>query len=228
MRHEIPPRGHSGTLAHPSISVGQHIGAPSDPANSKTPIWMFILKNKPGSGKSPGIGKHWPVTFVTFTLVAFVFAGHAPEPPTTPKPCCPFGPCPNWRPARSIRALCSEYHPRMRAVGVLIALVLVLASPAGAATSGLRGMVTKGPITPVCVAGVPCSAPAKNIVLTFTRGTSRRSVRTDATGRYRLALAAGSWRISIAGSRFGFRPRSAVVPVGRVGVENIAIDTGIR
>jgi hypothetical protein len=54
MRHEIPPRGHSGTLAHPSISVGQHIGAPSDPANSKTPIWMFILKNKPGSGKITG------------------------------------------------------------------------------------------------------------------------------------------------------------------------------
>ena len=116
----------------------------------------------------------------------------------------------------------------MRVMGVLIALVLALACSAGASTSGLRGLVTKAPTTPVCVAGLPCSAPAKSVVVRFTRGTSSRSVRTDANGRYRIALAAGSWRISVAGARFGFRPHSVVVPASRVAVQNIAIDTGIR
>ena len=116
----------------------------------------------------------------------------------------------------------------MRAWGVLSALVLVLAGSASAMTSGLRGVVTRGPTKPVCVVDLPCSAPAKNVVVTFTRGSSSRSVTTDANGRYRIALAPGSWKIVIAYARFGYRPRSAVVPVGRVAVRNIAIDTGIR
>ena len=52
----------------------------------------------------------------------------------------------------------------------LVALVAaVAASSAGAASgttsSGLRGLVTRGPIVPVCAAGQPCSEPAKNVTL---------------------------------------------------------------
>jgi hypothetical protein len=88
--------------------------------------------------------------------------------------------------------------------------------------------VTKGPTKPVCVAEMPCSAPAKGVVVTFTHGSLRRSVTTDSTGHYRIALSPGSWTIVIAGARFGYRPRTAVVPAGTVAVRNISIDTGIR
>jgi hypothetical protein len=113
-------------------------------------------------------------------------------------------------------------------VVVLMALALGVVNSANASTSGLRGLVTRGPTTPVCVAGLPCSKPAKNLVITFTRGSARRSVKTDSKGRYLIALAPGAWKISIAGTRFGYRPRSALVPKGAVGVRNITIDTGIR
>jgi hypothetical protein len=116
----------------------------------------------------------------------------------------------------------------MRAFGVLSALLLVLAASASAATSGLRGVVTKGPTKPVCVAELPCSAPAKNLTVTFMRGSSSRSVTTDAHGRYRIALAPGTWKIVIADARFGYRPHSTIVPTGMLVVRNIAIDTGIR
>jgi hypothetical protein len=116
----------------------------------------------------------------------------------------------------------------MRALGVLSVLVLILAGSASATTSGLRGVVTRGPTKPVCVAELPCSAPAKHASITFTRGSSSRTVTTDANGHYRIALAPGSWKIVIAGARFGYRPRTAVVPAGIVAVRNIAIDTGIR
>jgi hypothetical protein len=55
-----------------------------------------------------------------------------------------------------------------------------------------------------------------------------RSVTTNALGRYRVSLAPGTWEIRIAGARFGYRPRTAVVPSGSVAVRNIQIDTGIR
>ena len=115
----------------------------------------------------------------------------------------------------------------------LIAGIAVVASfgvvgQATATSGGLRGLVTRGPITPVCREGVPCSAPAKNVRLTFARGPVSRSVTTGVDGRYRIALAAGAYTVKIAGARFGYAPRSVVVPAGRVVVRNIAIDTGIR
>ena len=116
----------------------------------------------------------------------------------------------------------------MKALGLMFALVLVLSGSAVASTSGLRGVVTKGPTKPICVAELPCSAPAKNVTVTFMRDSSSRSVTTDAHGRYRIALAPGTWKIVIADARFGYRPHSAVVPTGRLAVRNIAIDTGIR
>ena len=118
--------------------------------------------------------------------------------------------------------------PALLVVGIASVLLVPAASAGAVSTSGLRGLVLKGPTKPVCMAGMPCSAPAPGVVITFTRRASRRSVKTDANGRYRIALAPGTWTISIAGARFGYRPATAVVPRGRIGVRNIEIDTGIR
>lgn len=99
------------------------------------------------------------------------------------------------------------------------------------APSGLRGVVTRSPIMPVCMEGVPCSAPAQNTPLVFSqRGRSVRT-RTDGLGRYHVALAPGWWSIATTiaprlGS--GIEPHTVRVFTARFRVVNLDIDTGIR
>lgn len=118
----------------------------------------------------------------------------------------------------------------MRLAGLTAALALLLAVPAGAAaTGGLRGVVMRGPVTPVCRQGTSCNAPAKDVMVTFVRDGVSRSVTTDAQGRYAIRLAAGTWTVRIpSAARFGFKPQSAYVRAGIVRTQNFSIDTGIR
>ena|SRR5436309_700722 len=100
---------------------------------------------------------------------------------------------------------------------------LAVSAPA----SGLHGTVTRGPVTPVCMEGVPCSAPASHVRIVFARTALTRSVVTDADGRFSIRLAAGRWTVRIPGARV-FQPRFVTVPRGRLGAVVIRIDTGIR
>jgi hypothetical protein len=114
---------------------------------------------------------------------------------------------------------------------IAIAISLAAASAATATTrSGLRGVVRRAPISPVCIAEKPCSAPVKHAKLTFTRGTVSRSLVTDADGRYRVLLAPGRYTVRIGATvaRLGSKPHAAVVTAGRISVRNFTIDTGIR
>lgn len=117
----------------------------------------------------------------------------------------------------------------MRYVAVLAgALALVAGAGARRATlrSGLYGTVMRGPITPVCVAGVPCSAPAVGAVLVFTRGAvvARATVASD--GGYRLRLPAGVYTVRAGKQRL--EPTVARVYLGRMARLDFSIDTGIR
>lgn len=116
-------------------------------------------------------------------------------------------------------------------IAALVPAALGATSTHAIAPSGLRGVVTRSPITPVCIEGVPCSAPAKNTPLVFFQ--RRRSVRTrtDSVGRYRVALAPGWWNVSTAtvlqiGS--GMERHTVRVFAARFRVVNLDIDTGIR
>ena len=111
---------------------------------------------------------------------------------------------------------------------LITVLFLVLATVGSAATSGLRGVVTRGPITPVCFAGTPCDGPAKHIAVVFWRHGGSHTATTDADGRYRISLTAGTYTVRIPTGRFGYEPQVVVVPVGRVAVRNFSIDSGIR
>jgi hypothetical protein len=112
--------------------------------------------------------------------------------------------------------------------------VLLAVAPAGAATtsSGLRGVVMRGPISPVCHADEPCSEPAGNVTLLFARnGRVMGRSTTDNAGRYRVALPAGVYRVSRTASRGigrGLEPRQARVQAGRFVRVDFSIDTGIR
>ena len=102
------------------------------------------------------------------------------------------------------------------------------AAPTAATTTGVRGVVMRGPIAPVCRAEQPCTAAAKKVVLHFVRRYSSGWTRTDLSGHYSIALAPGSYSLQIPSARFGYRPRAVTVRANRVAVLNITIDTGIR
>jgi hypothetical protein len=122
--------------------------------------------------------------------------------------------------------------PRFAALILVLGLVTLGATSAHAiAPSGLRGLVTRSPIMPVCMEGVPCSAPAKNTPLVFFRAGRSVRTQTDGTGHYRVALAPGWWSIRTTrplriGS--GISPSRVRVFGARFQVVNLDIDTGIR
>lgn len=130
-------------------------------------------------------------------------------------------------------AVCRHY------VGVRCILVLAVAGallvPANATTaseSGLWGFVRRGPITPVCVQGRPCSAPAANVTIVFARGGREAArVTTRRDGSYRVALTPGVYRARTLAKLVigrGLTPARVTVVSGRRARVDFALDTGIR
>lgn len=124
----------------------------------------------------------------------------------------------------------------MRAT-VLAALTLtVVASLAagGSATitpSGLRGIVMRGPTSPICHVGDPCEEPAKGLLLQFRRdGRIVKQVRTSRTGRYRVLLRRGRYAVTTPGLRAPARlqPQLVAVPRGRIVRRDFQLDTGVQ
>lgn len=116
---------------------------------------------------------------------------------------------------------------------LLIAVVTISAGAAsGAPGSGLRGLVTRGPIMPVCMVDQPCDEPAANVRLVFLRnGVVVSRARTSATGWYRVALAPGRYAVRLPGKPAMGRivkPQTARVLRGRYSRVDFSIDTGIR
>ena len=108
-------------------------------------------------------------------------------------------------------------------------LIATLAIVAG----GLHGIVMKGPTSPVCRTGVPCSAPAQVTLLFHRTGPTPRLYRTRSTvtGTYRIALPAGYYTVATAekiGITRNIRPQRVHVRAGHQDALNFRIDTGIR
>jgi hypothetical protein len=99
------------------------------------------------------------------------------------------------------------------------------------AVTGLHGVVTRGPTTPVCQVGKPCSEPAVGAVLAFSRdGRVAARVRAGAGGRYAVQLAAGTYAVRVIPAQRigGLTPRQVRVRAGLDGRVDFSIDTGIR
>lgn len=116
-------------------------------------------------------------------------------------------------------------------------LVFVLAGAAwlsaGATVgTGLRGVVMRGPTSPVCVVGQPCSEPAAYVTLVFSRGgVDVGRVTTTRDGRYRLRLAAGDYGVRLRRRPTigrGLEPTRVRVVAGVMRRVDFSIDTGIR
>jgi hypothetical protein len=112
------------------------------------------------------------------------------------------------------------------------ALLIAHGAYATSSPSGLRGTVTRGPITPACAAEQRCSEPAPNVTLVFLMGNrvTGRAI-TDSAGRYRIRLAPGRYVVSRTPQPpigRGLQPEQARVFLGRVTRVDFSIDTGIR
>jgi hypothetical protein len=112
------------------------------------------------------------------------------------------------------------------------ALTISVGAATGATDSGLRGVVTRGPIMPVCMVDQPCDEPAANVRLVFVQsGTVVARARTSETGRYRVALAPGRYIVRLPGKpALGriVKPQTVRVLRARYSRVDFSIDTGIR
>jgi hypothetical protein len=120
----------------------------------------------------------------------------------------------------------------MRVLLVLLALPLLTSCGGGATnasgggTSGLQGTVARGPITPTCSKDTSCTAPARNMPLTFSKdGKVVARIKTGDDGSYRVELPAG--RYFVLGPQ-PVRPQHVDVAASGFGRVNFSIDTKIR
>jgi hypothetical protein len=108
-------------------------------------------------------------------------------------------------------------------MAALLALALAL--------TGLHGVVTRGPTTPVCQVGKPCSEPAVGAVLVFSRGgTVAGRARSGAGGRYTVRLLPGLYTVRVSPPQHigGLTPSQVRVRAGAPRRVDFQIDTGIR
>jgi hypothetical protein len=124
----------------------------------------------------------------------------------------------------------------VRVVAASVVALVLGSGLAGAAnqtvvTSGLRGVVMRGPIKPVCDESDPCEEPAAGIVLRFKRdGVIVARVRTGSAGGYRVKLRPGRYGVTTPTRRpgIGLTPAVVRVPKGRVARVDFHLDTGIQ
>jgi hypothetical protein len=124
----------------------------------------------------------------------------------------------------------------MRAVALTLAALVFGSMLAGAAaapgvTSGLRGVVMRGPTKPVCSDTEPCEEPAAGVVLRFSRANVVVArVKTGTAGGYRVKLRPGRYAVTTPNRRpgAGLTPRVVRVPSGRVGRVDFHLDTGLQ
>jgi hypothetical protein len=113
----------------------------------------------------------------------------------------------------------------------VLALASALAGAADSRTaSGLRGVVMRGPTSPICHDD-SCEAPAKGLVLLFRRnGRVKAQVKTNQTGRYLVKLRSGTYAVTTPALRPAQRltPQLVHVPRGRVKRVDFHLYTGIQ
>ena len=110
-------------------------------------------------------------------------------------------------------------------------VVVLLATAAGAAgatsRSGLRGSVMLSPASPVCKAGTPCTRPAAHALIKFWRkGRVVGQTRSDARGRYRIALRPRTYGVTSGEGRI--KPARVTVATDSYRRMTFTIDTGVR
>jgi hypothetical protein len=115
-------------------------------------------------------------------------------------------------------------------LAVLAAASAFAAAADSRTASGLRGVVMRGPTSPVCHDDA-CEAPAKGLVLRFRRnGLFKAQVKTDQAGRYLVKLRPGTYAVTTPALRPVQRltPQLVHVPRGAVRRVDFHLSTGVQ
>lgn len=124
--------------------------------------------------------------------------------------------------------------PRLTARHLLAAGVLSACSAAGPVglDTGLTGTVARSPVTPVCQAGVPCSAPFSAQFAIRQGSLPIASFRSDSQGRFAVALRPGAYQVVPGADAPIIDPQSQVKSVvvlpGPLTSVQLEFDTGLR
>ena len=120
----------------------------------------------------------------------------------------------------------------MRLCVLLAAALLAGCSNPAAITTGLAGVVVRGPVTPVCTEGVPCDAPFSATFDVRAEGRVVGAFTSSASGAFSVALRPGSYEIVPRASAPLMNPTAQrrAVTVEETGITTVrlAFDTGIR
>jgi len=94
----------------------------------------------------------------------------------------------------------------------------------------LHGTVTRGPTTPVCRTGTPCSGPGSGQRLIFKgAGRSATSVVVAKDGSYSVSLPSGVYAVAVLPLQVGgIEPSTVRVAAGQDRSVDFQIDTGMR
>jgi hypothetical protein len=99
-------------------------------------------------------------------------------------------------------------------------------------TTGLTGVVVRGPIAPVCQINVACDAPFSAAFSVLQDARRITEFRSDADGRFTVMLRAGIYRIVPAADAPIIQPPAQVKTVevlpGGLTQVRLEFDTGIR
>lgn len=118
-------------------------------------------------------------------------------------------------------------------IAVVVTAACASAAPAPSATTGLTGLVIRGPVTPVCRVDVPCDAPFSATFSVERSGRRVTQFQSDAAGQFTVFLAPGAYTIVPAADAPIISPttQSKAVTVadnGMLTAVRLTFDTGIR
>jgi hypothetical protein len=107
------------------------------------------------------------------------------------------------------------------------------AAPSPSMTTGLTGVVMRGPVTPVCRIDVPCDAPFSATFNVERNGRRVTQFQSDAAGQFSVLLSPGSYTVVPNTDAPIISPSSQVKPVtvadnGTLTTVRLTFDTGIR
>jgi hypothetical protein len=99
-------------------------------------------------------------------------------------------------------------------------------------TTGLTGIVLRGPVTPVCQVDKPCDGPFSAEFIVERNGNQVGQFRSDSAGIFTVWLSPGIYRIVPGSDAPLIAPTSQArqVEVGATGLTSVRLefDTGIR
>jgi carboxypeptidase family protein len=123
---------------------------------------------------------------------------------------------------------------RIIAVIVLLGSMVACGSlrpGAGSRAALVTGTVLAGPVSPVSRPGVPATRPVRQATVEALRGSDIvAAARTDAAGRYKLALQPGTYVIRAKAGRYLSRKPAETINIssGETRTVDFVFDTGIR